>query len=61
MGSEEMVEMKTAIIDADREERLHAKLHSDGMCDCVRTRSGLKGGRERWPAGREKRLRRKLG
>eukprot|EP00946_MAST-07B_sp_MAST-7B-sp1_P001570 g1570.t1 len=41
------VRVVAAITEADREERLHAKLHSDGLCDCVRARFGPKGGRER--------------
>ena len=35
------------MVHADREERLHAQLHADGLCDCVRRRFGPRGGRER--------------
>ena len=36
-----------AMSNAEREHRLHAQLHADGLCDCVRQRFGPRGGRER--------------
>ena len=41
------IRVMQSIIERESQERAHAKMHEDGLCDCVRSRFGPIGGRAR--------------